>query len=328
MKIKNYVIGTIIVLSFYVQCTENLDNFYSTSFLKDYYAVEQLLKKYGFQDIFFKSSDNLNLHGLFLQRPFATCNVILCAGWLPGKKEGMATFYDIVPTDCNILFFDARGHGNSEGSLLWKLWEYGINEYKDILGAITYINNINELPIIIIGMCSGAFNATHALINLEQNKTLQESHVKGLVFDSGWGSVMEIARTAPPAGIEKRFHALIKCVYNDKKSLDQHYLIKWCSNIAQFGYLLSYYVCTRPLLRYYEPTTTLFDKIDQLSLPIFFIHSDDDTYAIKSDAVRLSQLAPHATHWWIEKSFHAKHHLIHRKLYKEKINTFINSILS
>src|SRR5207253_6165044 len=124
-------------------------------------------------------------------------------------QEDIATFYALLPEDCNILFFDARGHGNSDGSLLWKLWQYGIHEYKDILGAISCINDMNSLPIIIIGICSGAFNAAHALVSLEKNNQCHTSHVKGLVFDSGWGSVTEIAQTAPPAGIEKRLSALL-----------------------------------------------------------------------------------------------------------------------
>src|SRR5258706_8981366 len=128
MKIKNYFIFTIILLPFSLHCTENLDLFYATSFLKNYSAVQACLKAHGFKKITFQTPDNLTIHGLFLERPHATCNVIVCAGWLPGKQEGMATFYASLPQHCNILFFDARGHGNSEGPLLWKLWQYGIHE--------------------------------------------------------------------------------------------------------------------------------------------------------------------------------------------------------
>jgi len=317
MKLKNYFIFTIILLSFSLQCIENLDNFYSTSFLKNYSAVKKSLKKYGFKKIIFKTSDKLTLHGLFLERPDATYNVIVCAGWLPGKKEGMATFFDLLPGNCNILLFDARGHGKSEGPLLWKLWQYGIHEYKDIVGAISCIHHLNALPIIIIGVCSGAFNATHALIHLEQKNQLYASRVKGLIFDSGWGSVTEIARTAPPAGIEKRL----------KKLMTQGYFFKLCSFVARLNYSVSYYLCTKLVVSFYESTTTLFNKIHLLPLPIFFIHSNDDTYAIKSDALRLSQLASHSSSWWIEKSFHAKHYLIHKEIYKEKLAAFIASAL-
>jgi pimeloyl-ACP methyl ester carboxylesterase len=321
---RNYL-SLIILLPFSVYCTENFEQFYSTSFLKNDVAVRTCLKEHGFTDITFKTPDNLSLHGLFLSRPNATCNVILCAGWYPGTKEGMATFYDLLPDHCNILFFDARGRGNSEGPLLWKLWQYGMHEYKDILGTISYINNVNSLPIIIIGICSGAFNAAHALIHLAQNNTYHSSHIKGLVFDSGWGSVTEIARTAPPAGIQKRLINLLKLIYTNKEHIEQSYLFRLCSTLTHINYATSYHMCTKYITKYYEKITTLFDKIHHISTPILFIHSNVDTYAIKNDAIRLSQLAPHTTCWWIEKSFHARHHLIHKELYKEKLTTFINS---
>jgi pimeloyl-ACP methyl ester carboxylesterase len=327
MKIKNYFVCIIILLSFSAHCTENLDKFYSTSFLKNYLEVRKTLKKYGFKKITFKTPDNLTLHGLLLTRPHATCNVIVCAGWLPGKKEGMATFYALLPDYCNILFFDARGHGDSNGSLLWKLWEYGINEYKDILGAVSYLNNTNCLPIIIIGICSGAFNAAHALIHLEKYNKYTESRIKGLIFDSGWGSVTEISRTAPLAGIEKRIADLFTFIYITKNDSRKSYIYKLCTFLTQITYKISYHLCTKPLVGYHEYITTLFDKIHYITSPIFFIHSNDDTYAIKSDTLKLSKLAPHTICWWIKKSFHAKHHLIHKNLYKKKLGEFIDAII-
>jgi pimeloyl-ACP methyl ester carboxylesterase len=324
---KNYFLIFIILLSFSIQCTENFEQFYTTSFLKNDTAVRVSLKEQGFAEVKFKTPDNLTLHGLFLSRPHATCNIIVCAGWFPGKKEGMATFYDLLPNDCNILFFDARGHGKSDGPLLWKLWEYGIHEYKDILGAISYFNNTNTLPIVIIGMCSGAFNAAHALIDLEKNSKATACRVKGLVFDSGWGSVTEIARTAPPAGIEKRLIYLLKKIYANKHEIKQSYIFKLCSFLTCASYTISYHLCTKYITAYYEQMTTLFDKIHHITTPIFFIHSRDDTYAIKNDAIRLSRLASRSTCWWIKESFHAKHHLIHKKLYKEKLTAFINTAL-
>jgi len=327
MNIKTNFLLFTIILSFSSHCTENFDQFYSTSFLKNYAAVRQSLQEHGFTKVTFKTPDNLTLHGLFLSRPNAICTVIVCAGWLPGKKEGMATFYALLPEHCNILFFDARGHGESDGSLLWNLWRYGMDEYKDILGAITYLNHTNNLPIIITGICSGAFNAAHALISLEKSNKQAESNVKGLIFDSGWGSVTEIARTAPLAGIEKRLPALFTFIYRTKQQIKQSSLYKLCSLLTQNSCKIGYHLCAKQLVGQYEQATTLFDKIHHITLPIFFIHSDDDTYAIKSDALKLSQLASHTLCWWIKKSFHAKHHLIHRELYKEKISHFIDTVI-
>ena len=209
MKIKNcfFLVSLFIMSSFYG--TQSNEKFYSTAFLRNYLTVRKTLLEAGFEKITFETSDNYKLAGLFLSRPNATCNVILCAGWLPGRKEGMATFYDLLPENCNILFFDARGHGESEGSLLWKLWRYGIDEYKDITGAISWIHHNNTLPIIIAGICSGAFNATHAIAHLQEQNLIEHYNIKGLVFDSGWGSVTKIITTAPIAVRIKRLACVL-----------------------------------------------------------------------------------------------------------------------
>ncbi len=144
---------------------------------------------------------------------------------------------------------------------------------------------------------------------------------------SGWGSVTEISRTAPPAGIEKRLASLLAFIYKTKDYTKQSYIDQMCSFLTQINYKIIYHLCTKPLVRCYETTTNLFNKIHYITSPILFIHSDDDTYAIKDDAVRLSNLVPHKTCWWIKQSFHAKHHLIHKKLYKEKLATFINNAI-
>ena len=328
MKIKNCFLLGIILLFFSSCCTDHLEKFYSTSFLKDHLAVRASLKEAGFQDVTFKTPDKLTLSGLFLARPHATCNVIVCAGWLPGRKEGMATFYDLLPQDCNIFFFDARGHGESEGSLIWKLWRYGIDEYKDILGAIAYMTKHNTLPIIIAGICSGAFNATHAMIYLEEKNLLPRSRVKGLIFDSGWGSILKIITTAPAAGIKKRLASIVGSIYGTKKNITLN------NNAYQlFAYITDkiciagYHACARALTAQYDHITNVSEKINRLTSPIFFIHSYDDTYANFDDAAQLAALTPNKQCWWIEKSYHAKHHLIHKKLYKEKVIAFINSAI-
>jgi len=326
MKIKTPLLLVIISGIIFAQNDTDVSKFYSMSFLKNHRAVRRSLRNIGFQPITFKTCDHFSLAGLFLSRPNATFNVIICAGWFPGKKEGMATFCALLPENCNILFFDARGHGQSNGSLLWGLWRYGVDEYKDILGAITWINKNNHLPIVIGGICSGAFNAAHAIIHLEKNNLLQHYNVKGLIFDSGWGSVVKIITTAPVAGIKKRLAAALRYIYTTKKDLENSYLYQFSSYCARHICSLGYHLAARALTAQYNHLTNLYDKIHRISIPILFIHSYGDTYADMDDVVKLSALTANKQCWWIEKSFHAKHHLLHKDLYKEKLETFITIV--
>lgn len=329
MKIKTFfrLIPTTLLISFGCFGIENREQFYSLPFLRNHHIVRKVLKKAGFQKIIIKTPDNLNLSGLFLSRQNATCNVIVCAGWLPGRKEGMATFYDLLPEYCNILLFDARGHGESEGSLLWKLWRYGVDEYKDIIGATSWIHNQNKLPIFIAGICSGAFNAAHACAYLEHNKLTSHYNIQGLIFDSGWGSVNKIITTAPIAGIKKRLALFLTFLYKTRKSAKNNLIYDSCCSAAEYACTFCNYVCASPLASQYDRLTNLSYKFPKITLPMLFIHSHDDTYANFFDTYELAQLAPHKQCWWIEKSSHAKHHLIHKDLYKEKLIAFIDNIL-
>lgn len=327
INIKSHFLLPIIVLSFSAHCTENVDQFYSTSFLKNYTAVRTSLKEQGFTEVTFKTSDNLTLHGLFLSRPDATCNVILCAGWFPGKKEGLATFFDLLPHYCNVLLFDARGRGESEGPLLKNVWRYGINEYKDIIGAISYTNQQNALPIIIGGFCSGAFNATHALIDLEKNNKIAHYNIKGLIFDSGWGSITNISDTAITANVDLGIIMILKRFYQTTEHIKRSFFYKLSSNVAHCMCNITHFLLTKRLVGQYEPTTSLFNKIDHLTVPIFFIHSHDDNHANIDNAIKLSQLTQHKKCWWIQQSYHTRHHLVHRDLYKEKLTAFIDNVI-
>lgn len=321
MNTKSHFLLPIILLSFSTHCTENLEQLYSNSFLNNHTAVYETLKSYGFTDITFKSSDDLMLHGLFLSRPHATCNVIICAGWFPGKMEGRATFFDLLPDYCNILFFNARGHGKSEGHLFKEVWRYGVNEYKDILGAISCSKQLNNLPIIICGMCAGAFNAAHALINLETSNVSSECNVKGLVFDSGWGSVTEISRSFAVPSFEELLD-------NTKlKNIKQFGLYKAFVNYMQVGFNTLHSCLVKPFLKKYEKVTNLFDKMHHIKTPIFFIHSYNDAHTNITNVIKLSTLVPNKECWWIAESFHAQHYLRHKELYKAKLSGFIESVI-
>ena len=170
------------------------DPFFNKKFLVNYDAVKkELLANHGFVQVQFLSEDGIKLEGLLRTKANAKCTVISCSGFFPGRMEGMATLHRLLPDDCNILFFNARGHGNSEGFFKATILKYGNVEYKDVIGAIDYAHKQSPAPIFIHGICIGAFHATHALANLQQRNLLEQYNVKGFIFDSGFGSLAKIS---------------------------------------------------------------------------------------------------------------------------------------
>lgn len=312
--------------------------YFDTKFLANYDKVKQSLQEDGFQDIWFKSEDGVKINGLLLTRPNATYTVISCSGFFPGRMEGMATLYPLLPEDCNILFFNARGHGNSEGYFKAKILMYGNNEYKDVIGAINYAHDtLNGKPILIHGVCIGSYHASHALLDLQKNNLFNKYLVKGFIFDSGFGSATKISNAlkydldrkilpgyfvgslpdgTPEEEVRKRYQEVRK-----------QYLFRITRFLA-LGLFRLMQLCYTPVIWYREPAANLFDKIEQLPCPIFYIHAENDTYTSIEQAKKLAAHSQSPTCWWVPNSTHACIQLKQKEEYHQKLAAFIAATMT
>lgn len=317
------------MFSLHTGCTE-LDEtsaYFNTSFLIHYDQVTAHLIKDGFRDIYFPSDDNLYLNGLWLTREHATCNVVLCCGFYPGRKEGLAAFYHLLPEHCNILLFDARGHGTSEGAFFSRLPFYGADEHKDIIGAARFVRAQNNLPTVLLGMCAGAYHslkAVHHIQATEQHELLPA----GIILDSS------ILSLADAVDVPKKYflHSILpnllrKTLYpnHSKATVKESWLYTLCT------------WCTIPLLTvleyFFHPCTLLrSDSLDlrpicsEIKTPIFFIHAQNDAFAPCNIIQECSGSAFRC--WWPERAEHACIYLQHKKAYQAHLNAFITDILA
>src|SRR5579862_9127260 len=76
---------------------------------------EELLKHPEIRALSFPSRDGLKLAGFFVQREKPLGNMIVCHGY-QGSKEFLYGYITMFP-DWNILLFDFRAHGQSEGKI-------------------------------------------------------------------------------------------------------------------------------------------------------------------------------------------------------------------
>jgi len=305
--------------------------YFNTSFLRDYTRTYNSLCDDGFSPIVFKTEDNLNIHGLYLTRPQSRYTVICCAGWLPGRKEGMASFYPILPEDCNILLFDARGHGVSDGIWWLDAWWYGQYEYKDIIAAVDFVQQNNENPIILLGICAGAFHATHAVLKLQERQQLGCKRVAGLIFDSGWVSVDTTSCSAVQAGMRDWITKSIAWAYGLSTAQDAQYsfLFSCCAALADITVKTFHTLFFKLPFLYTDAYTNLMTQVEKnnLVLPVLFIHACDDAY-VPIDSVQLfAQQIENTSCWWVDKSKHACNHLKYTVEYIERMDLFINTIL-
>lgn len=305
--------------------------YFNTSALRDCDTTKKLLiERDNFLEINFLSSDDLKLNGLIRVKPNATINVILCAGFYPGRKEGMATMMHMLPDDCNILLFDARGHGTSEGSFLFNIHNYGKDEYKDVLGAIDLFSELNTLPIILHGVCSGSFHSARALIELEKKSDPRAQKINGIIFDSGFGSVTTMT-SIPTLHVTTKTIPGILCatLYSScsKREARDTWLCSILNTVASSILAVGQYFIG-PRIQDNDPVVNIFESIHKITCPILFIHARNDSYVAIEQATRLAAQAQKPTTWWIDESEHALNQFKHKHTYREKVHAFLDLIIS
>ncbi len=325
----------------------DMQRYFNTKFLANRAGLNQALRQEGFQEVTFKAQDGLSVQGLYLQRQNARYTIICCAGWMPGAKEGMAPIYAMLPTDCNILMFDARGHNQSEGSLFDSMMNYGLHEYKDIIGAIKFVRRHTNTPLFIHGWCAGAYHAARAVVELHKSGLLSGCNIKGLVFDSGWVSVTKAAATVPAGYIkdyimksvaamstmnEALVNAFIGLPFSiNYRGFEQDALVTTLHSV--FSGLITgiYEYFLKGVLEYNESTTNLLEqvkKVGGMPVPVMYIHSEDDACVAIDDVKELAQHTKHKLCWWIDQpSKHVCHHLKYTHNYAHYMNYFIDTLV-
>jgi hypothetical protein len=106
----------------------------------------------AFEDVYFKTRDNVTLNGWFLKNPQALSTIIFAhgnAGNMSDRLFRIKFFYDL---GLNVFIFDYRGYGKSEG----RPSEAGI--YLDAQSAYDYLQSrrdVNMKNIILYGASIG-----------------------------------------------------------------------------------------------------------------------------------------------------------------------------
>lgn len=297
--------------------TSDVSDLFNTHILKNPDTVQSILMKKNFSKIFFTTKDNIKLCGLYLdqhtQQPVKG-TIIFSAGFYPGTKEGIATFYGMLADQpYNFLFFDARGHKESEGSLFSysNLKQYGQSEYQDIIAAIDFVdqhnqqNNISQ-NIILHGLCSGAFHCVKAYDAMKTTQHTACNHIKGIIFDSGWNKISNIVETT----IQAEVHHRLKNSYFSLFEKPLSYTL----NVLYRTFLKSAH----------NNIASIDDSIASISCPILFIHSLHDSYIPIKEIEPLVQKSTQPTTWWPETDSHATCHLKEKNMYQQKLKQFLN----
>ncbi|HEY4720896.1 MAG TPA: alpha/beta fold hydrolase, partial [Anaerolineae bacterium] len=105
----------------------------------------------AFEDIEFRSGDGLTLHGWYIPQPDSNRTVIICSGANGSMDADLAVAPWLHAIGLNVLLFDWRGHGRSEGQSV----TLGLNERYDLLAAVALAKSKGAQRIGVLGFSMG-----------------------------------------------------------------------------------------------------------------------------------------------------------------------------
>lgn len=106
------------------------------------------------QTVRFPASDGVTLRGWFLKKSAAAPTIILVAGFKADRSTMVPYARFLRRSGYNVLLYDSRGTGGSEGR-----FSLGLNEVDDVVGALTYIHHRSDLHAHHLGLLGVSLGA-------------------------------------------------------------------------------------------------------------------------------------------------------------------------
>lgn len=257
----------------------------------------EFLKNDNVKQVNFLSKDGVGLAGLLIKRSNAIGNILLCHGY-QSCKESMIDYVEIFP-EYNILLFDFRAHGQSEG----KFRTLGCHEYKDVIAAAEFLREQTKqpgatfslLPQIILGFSMGGAVALHAV-------GIDPTICDLLIADSAFSNLKDVMYYA----------------FTLKSGLPYYPFLPVIERVVNF-----WANCEIAKTRPYE-------SLKNFNKPIFFIHSCVDEVVPPSDSLLMFSCATNEKNklWIGPKCDHGGLRKDFSEIYKKKVAKFIRKGLA
>jgi pimeloyl-ACP methyl ester carboxylesterase len=131
--------------------------------------------------------EGVTLAGWFFDNPRdAGCAVVMLHGFGGSKAEVLAATPIFRRRGCDLLLYDARGHGDSDRAIL----SYGVHEREDLLRALEWLTARTDLPRSKVGLIGWSYGAATAI----QAASEAGGDVAFVVADSSYSSLGDITR--------------------------------------------------------------------------------------------------------------------------------------
>jgi fermentation-respiration switch protein FrsA (DUF1100 family) len=143
--------------------------------------------KYSPEDVYFKSSDGLTLHGWYFRAKEELGSILICHGNVENISTHVKLDLWLIDAGYNLFIFDYRGYGWSEGTPTVQ----GINRDAEaaLETLLVTLPRAKQDNIIVFGKSLGGAVAVYTVAN-----SPYKNRVKALVLDSAFSSYRAIAR--------------------------------------------------------------------------------------------------------------------------------------
>jgi dipeptidyl aminopeptidase/acylaminoacyl peptidase len=128
-----------------------------------------------YSNVEFKTDDNILIKGWFIPNKTSKATIIFLHGLGTNRSDMTPKVPFLYHAGYNILLFDLRAHGESEG----KYTTLGYHEVKDLIGAVKYLSEKPELDSTKIGVYGISMGASIAI-----NGASKDHRIKAVVADS------------------------------------------------------------------------------------------------------------------------------------------------
>lgn len=245
-----------------------------------------------YNEISFTTSDRLLLRGWWIPATNSTRTIIFLHGYAGSCDPDLKYVPAFHEKGFNVLLFDFRAHGRSEGNLT----SVGVLEKRDCLAAITFAKRQGSLSIGLLGFSMGG---RVALLTAPES-----DEIKAVISDGS------------PARLLTAFAA----------ELHSKGLPMFLTSLIAFLIELGASLRTRNNLFVQEP---LYQAGRLKGLPVLFIHGDHDPYTRIGELERMVQAAGEKAECWrIAQAGHRDADLFCADEYLERITAFFERYLS
>jgi pimeloyl-ACP methyl ester carboxylesterase len=219
----------------------------------------------AYQEVSFLSRDGIRLRGWWIPAvdvytETAHPTIIVCSGQ-DGSMEGdTAQMVPLHQAGFNVLMFDWRGHGRSDGAMV----TMGALEVNDLLGALDFLSDLRGIKRV--GVLGFSMGAAVALLTAAES-----ARIAAIVADSGYADLTSVLR---------RWSAG-----------------RGVPGVAVPAIMAAASLISGTRLRDARPRTVTHQL---MSLPILYIYGTDDPLVDVEEVEAMLRALPYAVGWRVE----------------------------